>query len=102
MLEGRSLSPAYNFAPSGVSATVLDVATAAARCWGVGEDRIVIEPEYDVLESGVLNLDARLAQSELGWSPLWLLDDAITATIQAYRDPTVGRDQIAEHLVAVG
>ncbi|MEY2419115.1 MAG: CDP-glucose 4,6-dehydratase [Actinomycetota bacterium] len=97
-IDGRALSPAYNFAHDGGAATVLEVTRAAVRHWGAGEDRIVVERETDAQEAGLLTLDPALARKELGWEPAWTLDETIAETIRIYRDPSAGRTQIQEHM----
>jgi CDP-glucose 4,6-dehydratase len=97
-LDGRALSPAYNFAHEGGAATVLEVTKAAVQNWGATEDRIVVAREDDAQEAGVLTLDPTLAHKELGWQPAWTLEESIAETIRIYRDPSAARAQIAEHM----
>jgi CDP-glucose 4,6-dehydratase len=97
-MEARPLAPAYNFAHDGGNATVLDVARAAVRAWGAADDRITVERATDDREANLLTLDARLARTDLGWAPVWSLEESIAATIRAYRDPAAGRAQIEEHM----
>jgi CDP-glucose 4,6-dehydratase len=98
MLEGKALSPAYNFAHDGGAATVIDVARAVVRHWGAPEDQIVIERETNAAEAGLLTLDPALARAELGWAPAWSLDESIEESVRFYRDPSIGRAQIDAHM----
>lgn len=100
ILQGRALSPAYNFAHDGGAATVLQVAQAVVRNWGAADDVIVIEREDTAAEAGLLTLDPALATAELGWRPAWSLEEAIAQTVRFYLDPSIGREQIARHMAA--
>ena len=102
MLRGTPLAPAYNFAHGGPTATVLEVAEAVVSEWGAPPDRIVIRREADGAEAGPLILDASLAQHELGWRPAWSLPESIRETVRCYRDPSIGRSQIADHMQTAG
>lgn len=102
MLDGRALSPAYNFAHDGGAATVLEVANAVVRHWGAPEDSIVVEREDTTAEAGLLTLNPARATKELDWAPAWSLDESIAETVRFYRDPSVGPAQLEAHMAITG
>lgn len=102
ILEGRELSPAYNFAHDGGAATVIDVARTVVEHWEAPADSIVVEREDNNAEAGLLTLDPSLARGELGWEPAWTLAESIAETVRFYRDPSVGAAQLEEHMAITG
>jgi CDP-glucose 4,6-dehydratase len=101
MLEGRPLAPSYNFAHEQGAATVLDVTKAVLRHWGAPDGSVVIEREDDEKEAGFLQLDPARAQRDLGWGPAWSLERSIEETVRFYKNPSVGRSQIEDHMATV-
>jgi CDP-glucose 4,6-dehydratase len=102
MLEGRALAPAYNFAHAGGAATVIEVTQSVVKHWGASDDRIVVEREDNAAEAGLLTLDPSLARKDLSWEPAWTLDESIAESVRFYQDPTIGPQQIAEHMAITG
>jgi CDP-glucose 4,6-dehydratase len=98
IVDGRPLSPAYNFAHAEGASTVFDVTSAVLRHWGASDDQIRIEREGDGKEATLLQLDPSLAGEDLGWHPVWSLDESIERTVAFYKDSTIGRAQIEEHM----
>ncbi|MGD0229663.1 MAG: CDP-glucose 4,6-dehydratase [Syntrophorhabdales bacterium] len=86
LFEGRpEFSGAWNFGPSEESRiTVKELVELAAESWssvicsvnGAGN-----EPG----ETGSLMLDSAKARSELGWTPVWNIETAVSRTISWYR-----------------
>jgi CDP-glucose 4,6-dehydratase len=78
----KDSSGPWNFGPDDESVVpVRDLVNLAYRLWGsevtwsVGDN-----PEY--AEAGILLLDSSKARSELGWSPVLSLDEAVAWTIE--------------------
>jgi CDP-glucose 4,6-dehydratase len=94
-LEARELAPAYNFASDDKPAKVHDVARMVVDAWGASRDVVIIEHDDSVSEAHTLRLDAGLARRHLGWAPALSLREAVQQTVDYYRRPTIGCDQIA-------
>lgn len=103
---GERAAKAWNFGPEvGGDAAVGAVAEGLARRWG--EDARI---EYSGAagaphEAGLLRLDITQARIELGWRPLWSLEQALDATVdwfQAWQRgddvATLCRKQIASYM----
>lgn len=97
MLEGssrRDLAPhtAFNFGPDPSSnIPVGDLVDSVVRAWGSGSWEYVPEPGA-VHEAALLTLDASLAASEMGWSPVLDVGEAVTWTVEWYRTLATGGD----------
>jgi CDP-glucose 4,6-dehydratase len=97
--EPDTWSGPWNFGPAEADAwPVGQIADEVARLWG--EDARWIRPVpragADVAkESGVLVLSSAKAQAQLGWSPVWRIQRALTATVDWYKAQITGRDMNA-------
>lgn len=97
LLEGhRKNAKAWNFGPmqegnKSVEA-VLDKLSAQwpALRW-------VLDGEPQPHEAQLLYLDSTMAQRELGWQPIWGLDQALAATSEWYR-AWIEKEQIVSHM----
>jgi CDP-glucose 4,6-dehydratase len=95
-----STGSAWNFGPDERSVvSVGEVTRLAADRWGSPVEWSTTDPEYH--EAGLLALDARAAQSSLGWANLLPFEDAVHWTVDWYRNVydgaspgSVTRDQI--------
>jgi CDP-glucose 4,6-dehydratase len=94
------LPRALNFGPDESQAVpVLDLVTAAADEWR----RLVpgstpswrVEPQPELVETGLLTLDSSLAGSTLGWTGRWDWRDAISRTLAWYTQTAGGADPAA-------
>lgn len=106
--KAARLPCSLNFGPNTASElTVGEVARRLATLWGSDAE------VRDLMQSGlphenpILRLDSALAQSTLGWAPLWGLDDTLMQTVAWYQAVASGADarevtatQIGEFLVA--
>ncbi len=83
LFEGRQdLAKAWNFGPNAAShSSVREVVGQLAQLWD-GETQVVEDELAEFRESCLLCLDSSLAQRELGWSPIWTLQEAIQATVE--------------------
>jgi CDP-glucose 4,6-dehydratase len=87
LLRGQSeFATAYNFGPNlNDNITVLDVANFAKKSWS--DINFKMESSQDQLhEAGLLKLDISKAQNELKWKPLWKAEEAITFTVNWYKE----------------
>lgn len=73
---------AWNFGPDNhATATVQTVVEQTALLWGK-EARWSIASSASLLhEAGFLSLDSSKARAQLGWQPVWTLEQALTATV---------------------
>jgi CDP-glucose 4,6-dehydratase len=87
LMEGKKISPAYNFGPGEESKlTVQEMATYACSQW---PESLGIEIKVDptaVPESGLLWLSSDLATKELGWRNRFEAQEAIDWTIEWERE----------------
>ena len=77
--SGERYAKAWNFGPNGSDeATVFDVAKRTCRMMG-DDTKVRISPSpSQAHETDQLRLDSTLARTELGWSPRWSLDEALS------------------------
>ena len=82
---------AWNFGPSADAiVSVQEVVEAAVREWGAGEWRPAPGAVEQPHEAGLLVLDAGKAERELGWRPVWGVDEAVGAAVGWYKAYAVG------------
>lgn len=101
--EGAEVARAWNFGPPTRDvAPVRDVVAAASVVFGLSGDFEAAEAGY--VESAVLLLDSRAAETDLGWASRLPLSAAVAWTAQWYRAYYEGADaaaltrrQLAEH-----
>ncbi|MFN8039399.1 MAG: CDP-glucose 4,6-dehydratase [Acidimicrobiales bacterium] len=90
LLAGRTVPPALNFGPQEPAASVRSVVDGIIERWGAGSwvaDDADLGPEAPVLD-----LDASLATTELGWQPTPELATALDLTVAWYRADAAGED----------
>ncbi|MEQ8235797.1 MAG: CDP-glucose 4,6-dehydratase [Syntrophomonadaceae bacterium] len=88
MLEkGAGLGSAWNFGPQPSDClTVSQLVEKIIALWGSGEWQDISENDkHKVHEANYLKLDCTKAQSILGWSPVYRMEDALEATVEWYR-----------------
>jgi len=90
LASGAHTAPAYNFGPRSDSATVRKVLSLAASEFAEAKTDFA-ELEEGPAEAHALALDPSLAETDLGVSSLWDLDQTVTATARWYRDFLNGR-----------
>ena len=106
--HGEKFATAWNFGPRQESdATVGEVAKKTAALWGGDAQVIHKSAGGDPHEAGLLHLNSDAAESRMGWSPRWSLDQALEKTVAWHRRwlegadmASVTRDQIAEYEAA--
>lgn len=90
--HGQARHGAYNFGPlTHEAATVRDVVTLARQVHGSGETQFGDGSEGPH-EAGWLALEVARARHELGVTPRWSLNEAVTRTVQWYRRQAAGAD----------
>jgi len=83
--SGRDYAEAWNFGPRDEDAiTVADLAQRVISLWGKGQLRIEREPT-GVHEAQYLRLACDKARTQLGWSPVLTLREALEWTVEWYR-----------------
>ncbi len=93
--DGRPFADGWNFGPADDSVVpVVELAQLLCRKWGRGEVVIQVNPNQPH-EAGLLKLDSTKARTELGWNPVWNVDQAVKATVDWYRGVSQGADPIA-------
>lgn len=105
-VDGERAAKAWNFGPEvGGDAAVGAVAEGLARRWGEGARIEYSGAAGAPHEAGLLRLDITQARIELGWRPLWSLEQALDATVdwfQAWQRgddvATLCRKQIASYM----
>ncbi len=93
-LDPPKFSGAWNFGPSIEDCvTVGDLVEKVVTLWGRGAWEAAGSGE-EPHEAGLLRLDTTKAEKELGWQPVWRLDEGLARTVAWYKtrgdDP--GRD----------
>ncbi|MCR4298352.1 MAG: CDP-glucose 4,6-dehydratase [Gallionella sp.] len=85
LIEGkRECAEAWNFGPeSEGNRTVADILTRLKNHWPELGWRVTDRPQPH--EAGLLHLDSNKAHTQLGWCPVWSLDDALASTADWYR-----------------
>ena len=74
----------YNFAPSGSSLSVREVAQISQKTWGQGA-RVLSLGTSDDFEAITLELDSSRSRDVLKWIPAWTQEDAIISTIDWWK-----------------
>jgi CDP-glucose 4,6-dehydratase len=93
--DGQRFADAWNFGPADSSVIpVVELAQLLCRKWGRGEVAIQVNP-HQPHEAGLLKLDSTKARTELGWNPVWNVDQAVEATVDWYRGVSQGADPVA-------
>lgn len=93
--DGQRFADGWNFGPADDSVVpVVELAQLLCRKWGRGEVVIQVNPNQPH-EAGLLKLDSTKARTQLGWHPVWNVDQAVQATVEWYRGVSRGVDPIA-------
>ena len=81
----RTVAESWNFGPLGEGTmTVAQFSEAVVRRWGKG--RLEIKPDpHAPHEAHLLRLDSSKSADRLGWAPVLTLDEAITWSVDWYR-----------------
>jgi CDP-glucose 4,6-dehydratase len=105
LLEGRpEFATAWNFGPdSGDNRSVEDVLSRLRRHWPALAWHVT--PQAQPHEATLLYLDSSKARQQLGWKPVWALDDCLAATAGWYRpwleqQQVTSRAQLAAYIAA--
>jgi CDP-glucose 4,6-dehydratase len=103
LLAGRrELAGAWNFGPDQEgNRTVAEVLAGLRRHWG--ELDWEVSSAAQPHEANLLYLDSSKAKAELGWRPVWGLDQTLAATAAWYRrhlldGATLSREQLAAYI----
>lgn len=85
LLEGKKeFAQAWNFGPDvDGNRSVADVLARLKSVWPAFAWHVTAHPQPH--EANLLHLDSAKARQQLGWSPVWTLDDGLGATAQWYR-----------------
>lgn len=91
MYKDAEYSSAWNFGPGDESiTTVKELAELVIRNWGGGAYKI--DPSPHPHEADFLKLDISKARTQLGWKPIFDIDEAVTRTINWYKNFYKGKD----------
>ncbi|MEG1553043.1 MAG: CDP-glucose 4,6-dehydratase [Kiritimatiellia bacterium] len=81
---GSQYATGYNFGPHmNKNVKVCEVAEMVAKAWGSGV--VKVGPADGLHEANFLQLNIEKAQKELGFTPVWTEEEAITHTIEWYQ-----------------
>lgn len=90
LLDGHHVGTAFNFGPgTGSFVEVGEVAQRVADMWGE-DSRIHVGPASTMHEAGLLSLDSRKAELELGWHDILSFDEALAWTVSWARSTSSG------------
>ena len=90
-----NLADGWNFGPADSSVIpVEDLARLLCEKWGRGEVMVQVNP-HQPHEAGLLKLDSTKARTQLGWNPVWNVDQAVQATVDWYAGVSRGADPVA-------
>ncbi|WP_035884084.1 CDP-glucose 4,6-dehydratase [Cupriavidus metallidurans] len=105
LLQGdAACADAWNFGPSAHDNRTVEAVLGMMRChWPALEWHVSATPRPH--EANLLYLDSARARSELGWQPVWQLEQALAATAGWYRTSQDGmagitRRQIEDYMIA--
>jgi CDP-glucose 4,6-dehydratase len=103
LIEGRrEFAGGWNFGPGPeANCTVAEVLARLATHWPELAWQSISTPQPH--EANLLYLDSTKARAQLGWTPVWTLDEALTATADWYRTYLAGgrvesRSQLASFI----
>lgn len=87
LLRGKKeFATSYNFGPSLTdNITVQDVANFSKKTWNAINFKMESQPDQ-LHEAGLLKLDISKAEKELNWHPLWNAEEAISFTVDWYKN----------------
>jgi len=85
--HGTRYASAYNFGPGpdAQGVAVAEVVRRMLELWPGTSSRMVVDADVSGVESRALRLDCSRADAELGWNPLWGLDETLAKTVEWYR-----------------
>lgn len=97
--EPQKYSQAYNFGPQLSDALpVSAMLKLAIQSWGKGE-YIVEQIDGQPHEAGLLKLDISKANAELNWHPKMNAEQAVSMTMDWYREFAINKEAISEYTV---
>ncbi|HEV7322480.1 MAG TPA: CDP-glucose 4,6-dehydratase [Ensifer sp.] len=88
LLKGRTrFAGGWNFGPDQeATVNVGTLADMVVSHWGEAPPQYIVEPQVNApQESTILRLDSTKARTELGWKPVFHVQDAVAATVAWYR-----------------
>jgi CDP-glucose 4,6-dehydratase len=86
LAQGQMYSGAWNFGPGAKDhITVADMVTRVIGLWGEGEWHVDQAGLMASHEAKLLKLDCTKASSQLGWYPVYRVDETLKATVDWYR-----------------
>lgn len=95
LVSDSALTGAWNFGPERSGAVaVSDLVAKLATLWGPRAGWVA-DPGPHPHEAGYLMLDIAKADRQLGWSPRWSLDRALSATVDWHKNWLAGADMQA-------
>lgn len=93
--DGHPFAEAWNFGPQSQSVlSVLELANLLCQTWQQGEVVLPMKPPA-FHEANLLKLDSTKANTQLEWSPVWNVQQAVRATVEWYRDFSHGKQALA-------
>lgn len=91
--EGAHIARAWNFGPDkDAIVAVSDVARMVAGFWDEGKSTVKESSEETLHEAGILLLDSSCARNQLGWRPIWAVEQAVLQTVSWHREWINGSD----------
>jgi len=97
--DGISYGQAWNFGPcENDSKTVGEIVTDILDLWGSGS--YTVRKNKSFHEAAILRLNIEKASSFLNWKPVYNIDDALSETINWYKEYYYSKNNIINHSVA--
>ena len=99
-LDPIKFGQAFNFGPNATdSLAVIDMVNLSIASWGTGKYKIE-ELENQPHEAGLLKLDISKVNLHLNWYPKLSAQEAVSLTIDWYKDYHITKDSISEFTIA--
>jgi len=85
MLQGKDVNRAWNFGPVKGELSVLRVLEVAHSVWPAVQWVVDNEPTHKFMVY-LLKLDSSESIKQLGWKPVWSMEEAVVASVQWYKN----------------
>lgn len=99
MEEGEKFAEGFNFGPEeSEEVRVIDVVERVIKIWGRG--RVVVKSKGNPHEAAKLSLNIDKAKSRLGFKPVWGVDEAVSKSVEWYRNFYDGKIDMSDFSIS--